>query len=30
VALEQAEADGMPVDGLARDLMDVGGPPAAA
>jgi len=30
VALEQAEADGMPVDDLARDLMDVGGPPAAA
>lgn len=30
VALEQAERDGMPVDDLARDLMDVGGPPVAA
>ena len=30
VALQQAEADGMPVDDLARDLMDVGGPPVAA
>lgn len=30
VALEQAAADGMPVDHLARDLMDAGGPPVAA
>jgi len=30
MALEQAGADGMPVDDLARDLMNVGGPPAAA
>ncbi len=29
VALTQAEADGLPVDDLARDLMDVGMPPAA-
>jgi hypothetical protein len=30
VALEQAEADGLPVGDLARDLMDVGGGPEAA
>lgn len=30
VALDQAAADGLPVGDLARDLMDVGGPPAAA
>jgi len=29
-ALDQAQADGMPVSDLARDLMDVGGPPVAA
>jgi sensor domain CHASE-containing protein len=29
-ALEQAEADGLPVGDLARDLMDVGGGPEAA
>jgi hypothetical protein len=30
-ALDQAEADGLPVGDLARDLMDVGsGPPEAA
>jgi hypothetical protein len=29
-ALEQAEADGMPVDDLARELMDIGGAPGAA
>lgn len=30
MALELAEADGLPVGDLARDLMDVGGGPAAA